>query len=928
MRSALTFALASILAASGTLAGEAVTFTAKPTVTKAGDPSTGSGPGKYKIAFAVSAPTDVAVYIEDARGEVIRHLVAGALGQNPPAPLKPGLSQELEWDGKADYGDLPPSTIHPPPFRVRVGLGLGARYDRVAFTMLPDLRYAATFATAPDGRLYVSFGGMRWKAARSRWRVFNRDGTFQSTHGVAPGVETAKYFGWDADAYHPDPRRYQQTGFATGEGMLYDIAVSDAVAVGRDGADLFQLGEASPVRINRYPLTASCPKDDKFSVSLDGSGAVGVADRQGCLAVASDGKSLYVGGLEAGDKKAKKPLAAVWAVKCPERTGCRVFFGDPAKPGKDDKSLGGAPAGLAVDGKGRLFIADEANNRVVVVDEKDGKYLGEIGVDKPVRLGFSARVGALYVLAMAGKALTLQRFNLPAGADPKGWKALKPGATMSVVPKYTRSFALAVDDSASPAVVWAGGGWNPTLRIEDSGTGAKFGAVKDFSAEGLSFEKGMQDNIPCADVEVDRLRKEVYFRVGGNGNYYGRFIEKTGATEFIGLPAATLWGGAGIQACPAPNGNIYGLVWQRNFYQWDRQGKPVSWEDPPHFQADWVLDTFTYHDKSFTKAKIPRAGYVPVSMSGLPHMLGVRWSDGHIFVLHPPSAAGGARRSKAMHEYAPSGKWVTALDSPIIWKVSDAATGPKFDAAGNIYIAEAIRPEGWVLPPELAADFEKRGLSTKLGQDGKAAGPVGVTTSMYGSIVKFGPRGGTVEFTDAPKWANYATGEPYTGQPKLDPGLKSLNADWYWGGVHKTKVIGAEWVHPGFGHAGFYKCNCESVTFDVDEFGRTFFPDPLTFQVRVIDTAGNALTRFGGFGTENCMGPESPVVDPKTDRLRPRRADDPKDMKSPFAEPELGFQWLVGVGVTDRYGYFGDSLNQRLLRAKLVYAAEETVTVP
>ena len=97
--------------------------------------------------------------------------------------------------------------------------------------------------------------------------------------------------------------------------------------------------------------------------------------------------------------------------------------------------------------------------------------------------------------------------------------------------------------------------------------------------------------------------------------------------------------------------------------------------------------------------------------------------------------------------------------------------------------------------------------------------------------------------------------------------------------------------------------------------------------MRVIDTAGNALTRFGGFGTDNCMGPESPVVDPKTNRLRPRRADDPKDMKSPFAEPELGFQWLVGVGVTDRYGYFGDSLNQRLLRAKLVYAAEESCEV-
>jgi len=46
----------------------------------------------------------VAVFVEDAKGEVVRHLVAGALGDNPPPPLKPGLSQSLEWDGKADYG--------------------------------------------------------------------------------------------------------------------------------------------------------------------------------------------------------------------------------------------------------------------------------------------------------------------------------------------------------------------------------------------------------------------------------------------------------------------------------------------------------------------------------------------------------------------------------------------------------------------------------------------------------------------------------------------------------------------------------------------------------------------------------------------------------------------------------------------------------
>jgi hypothetical protein len=75
------------------------TFTAKPSVKTDGVNAT--------ISFAVSAPTDVEVAILDAKGVVVRHLAAGVLGATkaPPAPLKPGLAQNLEWDGRDDYGD-------------------------------------------------------------------------------------------------------------------------------------------------------------------------------------------------------------------------------------------------------------------------------------------------------------------------------------------------------------------------------------------------------------------------------------------------------------------------------------------------------------------------------------------------------------------------------------------------------------------------------------------------------------------------------------------------------------------------------------------------------------------------------------------------------------------------------------------------------
>src|SRR5437870_854403 len=118
-----------ILSCCGTMFGTALggespaptTFTKKPTVTKVGE--------KIKIDFAVSREIDVSVFIEDGNGKVIRHLVSGVLGKNPPAPLKAGsLEQSVEWDGKADFN----KSATGGPFKVRVSLGLGAKYDKQA----------------------------------------------------------------------------------------------------------------------------------------------------------------------------------------------------------------------------------------------------------------------------------------------------------------------------------------------------------------------------------------------------------------------------------------------------------------------------------------------------------------------------------------------------------------------------------------------------------------------------------------------------------------------------------------------------------------------------------------------------------------------------------------------------------------------------
>ena len=146
---------------------------------------------------------------------------------------------------------------------------------------------------------------------------------------------------------------------------------------------------------------------------------------------------------------------------------------------------------------------------------------------------------------------------------------------------------------------------------------------------------------------------------------------------------------------------------------------------------------------------------------------------------------------------------------------------------------------------------------------------------------------------------------------------------------------GAMWWKPGFspvgdlgagGHAG--RCHCTGSDFDVDDFGRVFAPDTGRFRVGVLDTNGNEITSFGGYGNQDSCGPDSYVLDPDGKFLRPRRKDDPPTLVSPLAGPEIAIGWNVGLGVSDRYAYLADALNRRVLRVRLAYELEAQANVP
>ncbi len=175
----MTFIMLSALLLGTALAGEKVTpkFTKKPTAARKG--------GKVTIDFAVDRETDVAVYIVNAKGRAIRHLVAGVLGKNPPKPLKPGLSQSVTWDGKADYGKAASGG----PFKVRVAIGMSVKYDKVLDRDENDLNHIKGLAVGPDGTVYVlDAPGSVWKGEQIV--AFGRDGRYH--HSVVPFATNLK----------------------------------------------------------------------------------------------------------------------------------------------------------------------------------------------------------------------------------------------------------------------------------------------------------------------------------------------------------------------------------------------------------------------------------------------------------------------------------------------------------------------------------------------------------------------------------------------------------------------------------------------------------------------------------------------------------------------------------------------------------------
>jgi hypothetical protein len=234
-----------------------------------------------------------------------------------------------------------------------------------------------------------------------------------------------------------------------------------------------------------------------------------------------------------------------------------------------------------------------------------------------------------------------------------------------------------------------------------------------------------------------------------------------------------------------------------------------------------------------------------------------------------------------------------------VWNVRRGSC-PRVDARGNIYITVPIRPVGRDFPEFFDGKLAKiPGYFRRIGEGHYWY------TYMYGAIVKFPPQGGAFRWIETDREKN-----DFTGLPAAIADKPKQTCQYFQGGRYPHKlcdVQGAQWIRFGYSPysetygAGTPVCMCEGTGFDVDPFGRVFFPNLCQFRIEVVDANNNPITTFGAYGNQD-SGTRVPT-------------------------PDIPLAWPTYVAVSDTHAYVNDTVGMRVVRVALGAAAEETCRI-
>jgi sugar lactone lactonase YvrE len=825
-----------------------------------------------EISFAVSAFTDVEVAALDREGKIVRHLGAGMLGKNAPAPFQPDtLSQQLSWDRLDDVGR--PADAGG---KIRVRLGSNPRVEKL-FAHAPGAVHGTieSLTIGPTGELFVLVDEI-FKFGRAEMLVLDRDGKYLRTimpystttprertasvgHLIIDGQREPVVFSPHTGSVYPMTTGLRSQTMAW-HPKGYLIAVS-SLGTARE--------HAPPRHLIAFDPNGGAPTNVPFvgprllaPQGFLGGGGERTSRGLDRMAVSPDGQYVYVVHDFGESKRMEKQFRhGVYRLKWDDQSADSPWIGK-AEAGDDDEHFKN-PQGIAVDAEGRLLVCDRGNNRVKVYSA-EGKLLGQFAVNSPEQIVIEQKTGRIFVLSRPESAKATASTIL-------AFAPFKDRTASKQFEMATKAVSCMALDASGPAPrLWLSvvGGWGKTGDLIPVTIGPdKFeaGPCVVFPSGGMRLPSFI-----AADPARNRIMVREHLRLGKDKPFVA-FDLTNGKQEKLPVE--------GTDIALDREGNMYVVDgWGRDsMSRYDPAGKPLP----------------------FTGSESNRLALVCTKLGPDMVIYGHRVAlNGDIYVLRTTGKSTG----KELNVYGADGK---LKKTGLIAGMGSGDIGLGLDALGNLYVGMNVRKADQPYPAAFIGLVPSTGWVWWKKNKEKApwcypyANPY---CFAMGSVFKFGPAGGVV----------------YGNQPKSGPSKNVELANAPAGAeafktafmTQDVRVSGAQWRYDGIGPVLFSGvdgpdgdpgCICLPGRLDADLWGRTYAPNVFRHSVEMIDPAGNLIHRIGRYGNVDDAGPA--------------------------ARDQAYFCMPLACAYGNDRVYVTDAGNHQVVGIKLEYAAEETCAV-
>lgn len=804
-----------------------------------------------RITFALSRASDVEVAVVDGTGRVVRHVAAGKIGvERPVPPLAAGLQQSLTWDGKNDDGQPVRG-----PHQVRVRAGLGVRFERMiggspytgSVVQMPYRAPVNGLAVDPEGRLFVklmSSVGSHGNSGMWPWHVRQFDRTGRYVRTLLPYPPSTK----------PDT--------AVGYTLL-------------DAGD----GQFRPANQNSlYPVFAVLGNEILPRTAKDEAGGLAL------VYVHTEKRRLNFLSLDASHRVRE---VVMWPddakLNCPSWLDIQVALTPDGR-----YAYYSNVAGVPYDGKkpddidprwpqGRLYRHDLSRSDAVPEPffdlalpdfDREPYWMPSAWDKKSAAAGIDVDAEGRVLVGdlVNGQVVEITPEGRLASRTPVAWPdrvlvGRKSGTLYVVSRKVSRGYLppgtlYKITGRGEAAKIVAElplkGTIGGAMTLDESGDVPVLwlaGAMKDGEKDSEQLwrveDRGSELAVTASDV-LNRDPNAITF-VG----YMD--VDREAELVYVTRSGGTVWRYDGRTGAggPLPFKAVDVAIGQGgHIYTWGHDG---SYQGPiaryTRLLEPAPLPGHEKHTYGYLYGRAGRGSSVcGMDVDSLGRVFATYGSnDCHVqafgadgrLVDFPQKITVQTNRGPEQMPVAIAG-------------VLGYGGSLRLDREGNLYLLQQGVPADFTPPPGYEKDEAYR--------------------HAVGTIYKFRPAGGTIR---SASWAVKEVEGAVAAYPDCGP-------------ISRWRAVGS--------------CACTKPRFDVDDFGRLYVPNGITFSVSVRDNAGHELVRFGGYGNLDSQGPLS--TEPT---------------------PAVPLGWPVTVGATDEAIYVGDCLNHRVVRAKKTFAVSASV---